>query len=81
VIEEAATTVTANLFHANVAATLPKTASRSAAAALRLHFFQFVEGAEQPHLDGGVLLGIDEGRPWASAQPATIWCGRKILTA
>src|SRR5216684_3534971 len=29
--------------------------------ALRLHFFQFVEGAEQTHLDGGVLLGISEG--------------------
>ena len=29
--------------------------------ALRLHFFQFVEGAEQTHLDGGVLLGIGEG--------------------
>src|ERR1035437_4843534 len=29
--------------------------------ALRLHAFQFVEGAEQTHLDGGVLLGIGEG--------------------
>src|ERR1700675_3892863 len=28
---------------------------------MRLHFFKFVEGAEQAHLDGGVLLGIAEG--------------------
>ena len=28
--------------------------------AVRLHFFQFVEGAEQTHLDSGVLLGISE---------------------
>ena len=27
---------------------------------MRLHIFQFVEGAEQAHLDGGVLLGVGE---------------------
>src|SRR5271169_5651459 len=30
-------------------------------AAMCLHVFYFVESAEQPHLDGSVLLGIGEG--------------------
>jgi len=41
----------------------------------------FVESAEQAHLDGGVLLASESGRPWESAQAVTTWCGRKILTA